>query len=635
MHDPSKTYQELIEENILLKQRILELEKAEAERKQAEDALLLSNEIMANMSEGVILISISDGIIVYANPKFERMFGYDPEELKGKNVSIINAPTSKTPEEVAKEISTRLRDDGVWSGEVYNKKKDGTTFWCYSNVSTFKHPVHGDVWVSVHSDITERKRAEEALYDSERKFRAIFDQTFQFIGLMAIDGTLIEANRTALKFSGIEEVDVIGKPFWMTPWWIHSPNMQDKLRAAIKKASEGEFVRFEATHRAADGSFHYIDFSLKPVMDESGNVVLLIPEGRDITERKRVEEAVLRAKEDWERTFYAVPDLIAILDTEYRIVRANRAMASRLGTTPEECVGLTCYCTVHGTTEPPVFCPHRALLEDGFEHTVEVHEDRLGGDYVVSVSPLRDSGGKLIGSIHIAHNITERKRMEEALRESENKFRILAEKAVVGVYLIQDDLFRYINPRLADMLGYTVDELATKVVKLKNIIAQEDWMMAREYLRKRLSGEFDSIHYEVRMIKKSGDIFFVEALGSRIIYNGRPAIIGTLLDISDRKRAEEEQRHREKLQGTLEMAGAICHEMNQPMQIISGFSELLMKDISENDPIYEKLGKIIMQIERMSIITKKLMKIKDYETQDYAGMGRIIDINKSSDVDTD
>lgn len=130
------------------------------------------------------------------------------------------------------------------------------------------------------------------LRESEEKFRAIFDHTFQFVGLMSVDGTLIEANRSALELSGIRETEVIGKLFWETPWWAHSREMQEKLRAAIEKCAQGEFVRFEATHPAIDGRLHYVDFSLKPVMDKDGNVVLLIPEGRDITDRKRAEEAI-------------------------------------------------------------------------------------------------------------------------------------------------------------------------------------------------------------------------------------------------------------------------------------------------------------------------------------------------------
>ncbi|RPH37623.1 MAG: PAS domain S-box protein, partial [Desulfobulbaceae bacterium] len=147
------------------------------------------------------------------------------------------------------------------------------------------------------TDITERKRAEEALRESERKFKAIFEQTFQFIGLMTIDGVLIEANRAALQLVGVEESEIVGRFFWDTPWWAHSLELQEELQVAVKKAGAGEFVRFEASHPAADGSLHYVDFSLKPVKDEAGTVVLLIPEGRDITERKLAEQELQKNRD--------------------------------------------------------------------------------------------------------------------------------------------------------------------------------------------------------------------------------------------------------------------------------------------------------------------------------------------------
>jgi diguanylate cyclase (GGDEF)-like protein/PAS domain S-box-containing protein len=134
----------------------------------------------------------------------------------------------------------------------------------------------------------------EALRASQTRFRAIFDQTFQFIGLMSTDGKLLEANRTALAFAGIAEADVINKPFWETPWWTHCPQLQQKVRDAVLRASLGEFVRFEATHPDHNGDLHVVDFSLKPVYDEHGRVVLLIPEGRDITDQKRAEEELTR-----------------------------------------------------------------------------------------------------------------------------------------------------------------------------------------------------------------------------------------------------------------------------------------------------------------------------------------------------
>ncbi|MBU2494910.1 MAG: HD domain-containing phosphohydrolase [Candidatus Omnitrophota bacterium] len=170
----------------------------------------------------------------------------------------------------------------------------------------------------------------------------IFEQAFQFIGLMTPDGILIEANRSALAFAGIQESDVIGKLFWKTPWWTHSPEMQKNLRAAVKSASEGQFVRFEATHLAADGSLHYVDFSLKPIKDKSGKVMFLIPEGRDITERKRAEEKECVRQYTFLRQIIDMsPNLVSVKDSQGRYLLANRRMADVRGITPEQMTGKT------------------------------------------------------------------------------------------------------------------------------------------------------------------------------------------------------------------------------------------------------------------------------------------------------
>jgi len=138
----------------------------------------------------------------------------------------------------------------------------------------------------------------------------------------------------------------------------------------------------------------------------------LIESGR----RKQAKEAAAQARDEWERTFNTVPDLVAILGRGHRIIRVNRAMADRLGVTPEQAVGLRCYEAVHGAAAPPDFCPHSLTSQDGKEHVAEVREPRLGGDFLVSTTPMRDAQGEIIGSIHIAHDMTDRKRGEERLR---------------------------------------------------------------------------------------------------------------------------------------------------------------------------------------------------------------------------
>ncbi len=140
-----------------------QVEQRTSDLTEANEDLRFQSEIMTNMAEGVYLVGEDDGIIVYTNPKFEKMFGYAPKEMIGKHVSIVNAPTDKNPKETAEEIMGILNKTGTWQGEVYNIKKDGTSFWCNANVSVFDHAKYGKVLVSVHTDIFERKQAEEML----------------------------------------------------------------------------------------------------------------------------------------------------------------------------------------------------------------------------------------------------------------------------------------------------------------------------------------------------------------------------------------------------------------------------------------------------------------------------------------
>jgi len=141
----------------------------------------------------------------------------------------------------------------------------------------------------------DRLHAEQSLRESQQRFAAIFNQTFQFVGLLAPDGTLLEANQTALDFGGICREAVVGRKFWEAHWWTISPATQTQLQEAVAAAARGTFVRYEVEVLGKDGATAFIDFSLKPMLDEAGKVVLLIPEGRDITERIRAEEAMRTA----------------------------------------------------------------------------------------------------------------------------------------------------------------------------------------------------------------------------------------------------------------------------------------------------------------------------------------------------
>jgi PAS domain S-box-containing protein len=252
----------------------------------------LQTVITRNMAEGICLVRLSDRRIVYANPKFEQLFGYDPDELNGQLVSILNyASDLPAAEGVADEILQQVEQNGAATYIVQNIRKDGTVFWCEATTSIFEHPDYGSVVVAVQQDITDRRQAEQELQEKERRFRAIFDQTFQFVWLLEPDGRLSEANQTALDFGDVN-TSVIGQMFWETPWWQASHDVRVQLRAAIARAARGEFVRYEVELSGADGKIAICDFSIKPLQDEAGQIVLLIPEGRDITQRKQAEAEI-------------------------------------------------------------------------------------------------------------------------------------------------------------------------------------------------------------------------------------------------------------------------------------------------------------------------------------------------------
>ncbi len=179
--------------------------------------------------------------------------------------------------------------------------------------------------------------------------------------------------------------------------------------------------------------------------------------------RKDAEQRVSRAKKEWEQTFDAMPDLITLLDQEQRIVRANKALAEKLGSSPEALIGRRCYEVFHGTETPPAFCPHVRLLNDHGVHTEEVHEAQLGGDFLVSVSPLYDRDGRLSGSVHVARDITHRKEAERALRRAHNGLekrvqeRTAELKRVSAQLLtVEEDERKRISRELHDSIGQSL-----------------------------------------------------------------------------------------------------------------------------------------------------------------------------------
>jgi hypothetical protein len=252
-------------------------------------------------------------VLQEVNDTLCRMTGYSPEELVGKSARLLY-PTEEDFAYVGAEKYRRIARNGVGTVETRWRTKEGRII----DILLSSSPLEvGDLSKGVTFtalDISDRKRAEEALRESERRFRAIFDSTFQFIGLLWPDGILLEANQTALDFSGQSAEEVIEKPFWEARWWAGSPRIQTQLKEAIARAAEGQFVRYEVVFLGKGDRTATMDFSLTPVKDETGRVTVIIPEARDITDRKRAEEELRQAKLELEQRLEELKKLDIIKD---------------------------------------------------------------------------------------------------------------------------------------------------------------------------------------------------------------------------------------------------------------------------------------------------------------------------------
>jgi PAS domain S-box-containing protein len=372
-----------------------------------------------------------DGPIEFWNAGAEQLYGFSPDEAIGRSSHALLQ--TKFPIEFI-ELRSQLRRERRWSGELRHTCKNGREVIVDSRMQL----LGDDTVLEVNRDVT-----------AAAVFRSVFNQTGIFAGITDLQGYLREANNLSLEWCGYTREQVLDRPFWETPWWRGSDEMKARIRFATEQAASGIVFREELRYWLADGSERIVDFAMHPIRDGLGTVVFLHPTGTDITERKRVE-AELRSSAQQLRYLGAIVessgDAIVSKNLDGIITSWNRGAERIFGHTAEEAIGRPITIVIPADRQSE----EREILTrigrgERIEHFETVRQRKDGGLIIVSltVSPVKDADGKIVGASKIARDITEQKRAQDQIAtlagEAEHRSMNLLANVQAAVNLSRSD----------------------------------------------------------------------------------------------------------------------------------------------------------------------------------------------------
>jgi PAS domain S-box-containing protein len=602
-------------------QEITDRKRLERERLEAAE----ERDRFFNLSIDLLAIGSFEGYFTRLNPAFEQTLGFTNAELMAQPFIDFVHPDDRAHTIAGMQHLTQ----GNRLVNIENRYlcQDGSYSWISWSAMPYAQT---NVWYAIGHDITRRKLLDAALRESERKFSAIFEQSFELMGIVSLDGVLLEVNQTALDSIAARKEDVLGQYFWDTPWW-HTEQLQQQLQDSISRAASGEFIRYEVQFPAPSGAMLITDFSLKPVFDEAGSVTTIVAEAHDITDRKQAERDLQKA-EELLRTGVEVAGLgLAKFDYATNLVSLSPEAAALYGFAPDELV--VTRERVHNTFHPD----ERAELEAIIAQVVDPagtgwfardHQVVWPNGEVRCLSVRKQVFFDRSGAVHrpshailAAIDITDRKHTERELAESEERLRTGME--VAGVGLAKFDYATNLvslSPEAAALYGFAPDESVVTRERIHHTFHPDE----RAELEAIIAQVVDPLGtgwfaHDHRVVWPSGEVRYLsvrkQVFFDRVGAVGCPShAILAAIDVTERKQTQSDLEARN--QELDSFVHIVSHDLKAPLRAVANLSSWIEEDLegSLTASTQEQMNLLRGRIERMSATIDGLL--------DYARIGR-------------
>ena len=496
-----------------------------------------------SIGDGIIATDLA-GNIAEVNDAALHLTGYSREELIGRNALELISPKDRA--RAMEDLSKILEEGHARERVEYTLvAADGRELDVEFTAAPLRDSSGNPAGlIGIVRDITERKGMEEALRESEEKLRCMFESATEGITVTNLNGVITELNKRVLEMHGFgSKEQVLGKSALEL---IATCDRERAIENMRKTMEQGSVRDIEYSLLRADGFEFPAELSATVLRDTSGNPVGFIAVTRDITDRKRAEEELIRLS----NAVRMSSDSIVISDSEANIIEVNEATLKMYGTDDRsDLVGKNSLELIAPEEREKALAGVEEVLENGYNER-EYHVITKDGNRILvamNTAIMKGLDGKPIGFVAVSRDITERKRMERALRQSEEQYRTLFESGLDGVFVIDAETMKIAlgNERAAKMYGFDSAEDAPGVNPLDFVHPDDRERVLRIIVEDMFEKDLRQVN-EFRTITTDGGVKWVSAVGTAIEYQGRPAGLISIADITERKLAEEALRESEE-----------------------------------------------------------------------------------------